>query len=108
MCVGLIIGVLATRPIGPEIFVPADKSDIAVGWNTGHILDRFLESFCANSDHLFGIEGVRLAQPLDDVVHLRARPARGITGLVALSNGFDVGRVPIVERAIQIGSSAPW
>src|SRR6185503_14393874 len=31
-----------------------------------------------------------------------------ITGLVAFPNRLDVGRVPIVERAIQIGTRAPW
>src|SRR6185503_6926816 len=106
MGVGLIIGVLAAGPIGPVELIPADKADITVGWNTGHIPNGFLEAPDAHLDDLLGIEGVRLAQLLDDGVHLWTRPAGGITGLVAFPNRLDVGRVPIVERAIQIRTRA--
>ena len=108
MCIGLSIGVLAARPIGPVMLVPADKADIAVGWDAGHVPDGFLEAPDAYLDDLLGIKGIRLAQLLDDGVHLWTRPARAKRGLVAFSNRLYVGRVPIVERAIQIGTRAPW
>jgi hypothetical protein len=62
----LIIGVFAARPVGPVVLVPADKADIAVGRDAGHILDRFLEAFDAYGDDGFGVEGIGLAQLLDD------------------------------------------
>src|SRR5215217_8163107 len=104
----LSISVFTAGPIGPVGLVPADEADISIGGDAGHVPDSFLEAPDAHLDDLLGVEGIGLAQLLDDGVHLWTRPARVKSGLVAFSNGLYVGRVPIVERAIQIGTRTPW
>src|SRR5690606_12067835 len=106
MGIRLRVSVLAAGPVRPVGFVPSNKADVAVGWDAGHVPDRFLKPFHANGNDRFGIEGVCLAQSPNDVVHRLARPAP-VMALRAFTDWQNVGGVPSVEYTIQIRPRAP-